>query len=115
MSPPRRSLFIASLGNPPPKYHRTLHSAGHILLRALASHLDSGPFAPCPALHSNLVAEAETPSGMRLTLWQSPTLMNVSGPTLVKGYQAWLAREMLTFPSPPPRQWQAGRLIVIHD
>src|ERR1700761_3243419 len=39
--PPMRSvrLLIASLGNPPP-YHSTRHSAGHIVLKHLARHLD---------------------------------------------------------------------------
>jgi PTH1 family peptidyl-tRNA hydrolase len=42
--------------------------------------------------------------------------MNVSGPTLVKAYKAWLAREGLTFPSPSsPSQCEVGRLFVIHD
>jgi PTH1 family peptidyl-tRNA hydrolase len=41
--------------------------------------------------------------------------MNVSGPTLVKAYKAWLAREGLTFLSPSPSQRQVGRLFIIHD
>ncbi|WEW58249.1 peptidyl-tRNA hydrolase [Emydomyces testavorans] len=88
------SLFVASLGNPPPKYHKTLHSAGHILLRALADSLHASPFTPSPHLNSGLTTEAYLPrSQTKLTLWQSPTLMNVSGPTLVGAYKTWLARE----------------------
>src|SRR5271156_4710732 len=41
MSRPVR-LLIASLGNPAP-YHSTRHSAGHVLLRALATHLNFPP------------------------------------------------------------------------
>ncbi|KAI1932608.1 hypothetical protein LOZ58_003778 [Ophidiomyces ophidiicola] len=88
------ALFVASLGNPPPKYQKTLHSAGHILVRALAEYLCANSFAPTPLLASGLTTEAYLPrSQTKLTLWQSPTLMNVSGPTLVRAYKSWLTRE----------------------
>src|SRR5215471_10536576 len=116
-------LFIASLGNPAPKYHKTRHSAGHILLCALASHLDAGSFTLSPTLSSGSVTNAYTPAtGTRLTLWQSPTLMNMSGPTLVRAYRSWLARE--GFSSPVATVGNSGasnaavrrsKSIVVHD
>ncbi|PGG98403.1 hypothetical protein GX51_06816 [Blastomyces parvus] len=98
-SPP---LFLASIGNPPPRWHKTLHSAGHILLRALAQHLDAplqpiSPYSlptnppprdhPGPYTSRTQLPHTRTP----LTLWQSPTLMNVSGPTLIRTYDKWCA------------------------
>ncbi|OAX82492.1 hypothetical protein ACJ72_03162 [Emergomyces africanus] len=97
-------LFLASIGNPPPRWHKTLHSAGHILLRALAHHLDApleplGPYSPPahppprdypgPYTARTQLPHTRTP----LTLWQSPTLMNVSGPTLVRTYEKWCAEK----------------------
>ncbi|KAL2368494.1 hypothetical protein BDBG_08519 [Blastomyces gilchristii SLH14081] len=95
-------LFLASIGNPPPRWHKTLHSAGHILLRALAQHLDA-PLQPIPpySLTSNppprdhpgpYTSRTQLPrTRTPLTLWQSPSLMNVSGPTLIRTYEKWRA------------------------
>ncbi|KAK2765938.1 aminoacyl-tRNA hydrolase [Arachnomyces sp. PD_36] len=95
--PPSTNLFIASLGNPPPKYHNTLHSAGHVLLHALSTHLSYTPFTKSRPLASGLVSEPSPSNHAQAdnhnhayTLWQSPTLMNVSGPTLLKAYRSWL-------------------------
>ncbi|EGC45118.1 conserved hypothetical protein [Histoplasma capsulatum var. duboisii H88] len=96
----RSPLFVASIGNPPPRWHKTLHSAGHILLRALAEHLDAplqpmAPYSlpanppprdyPGPFTSPTQLPSTHTP----LFLWQSPTLMNISGPTLVRAYEKW--------------------------
>ncbi|EAS35965.3 peptidyl-tRNA hydrolase [Coccidioides immitis RS] len=119
-------LFIASLGNPPPKYHKTLHSAGHIILRAVAEHLSANSFAPSPHLKGALATEAYLPrSQTRLTLWQSPTLMNISGPTMVRAYKSWLAREgadpvLPLAANTPGRKKNADHrpplsLILVHD
>ncbi|OJD10267.1 hypothetical protein AJ78_08661 [Emergomyces pasteurianus Ep9510] len=101
---PNQPLFLASIGNPPPRWHKTLHSAGHILLRALAHHLDAplqpmAPYSlpthppprdyPGPYTARTQLPHTRTP----LTLWQSPTLMNVSGPTLVRTYEKWCAEK----------------------
>ncbi|OJD23749.1 hypothetical protein ACJ73_04896 [Blastomyces percursus] len=95
-------LFLASIGNPPPRWHKTLHSAGHILLRALAQHLDAplqplAPYSlttnPPPRDHPGPYTSRTQLPGTRtpLTLWQSPSLMNVSGPTLIRTYDKWCA------------------------
>lgn len=98
------SLFIASIGNPAP-YEHTLHSAGHILLGALAAHLEAPTFAKDPGLADGLTSEARSRNSQqtRLTLWQSPSYMNESGPALVQAYKKWLARESLSPLIPPPR------------
>ena len=85
------SLFVASLGNPAP-YTETLHSAGHILLRALATTLQAPYFNLNPALGDGLTTEAtlRNEQRTRVTLWQSPSFMNESGPALVQAYRAWL-------------------------
>ncbi|PGH32835.1 PTH1 family peptidyl-tRNA hydrolase [[Emmonsia] crescens] len=99
---PNPPLFLASIGNPPPRWHKTLHSAGHILLRALAQHLDaplqpmapySLPAHPPPRDHPGpYTARTQLPhTRTPLTLWQSPSLMNVSGPTLIRTYEKWCA------------------------
>lgn len=73
MAQPRRLLFIASIGNMGP-YRRTRHSAGHLLLDAIA-----------PLLRARLA-----PS---YTTWYSPSFMNESGPKLVRQLQRWLAAQ----------------------
>lgn len=85
------SLFVASLGNPAP-YHETLHSAGHILLNALRTTLNAPEFTANKYLASGLTTEARLrdEDKTRITLWQSPSFMNVSGPTVLQAYRAWL-------------------------
>ncbi|KAJ6123575.1 Peptidyl-tRNA hydrolase [Penicillium samsonianum] len=69
---PRRLLFIASIGNPAP-YHNTRHSAGHLLLDALK-----------PILELTLPN-----TGIYHETWASPTLMNITGPKLVRRLEQW--------------------------
>ncbi|KAF3479778.1 uncharacterized protein GIQ15_06754 [Arthroderma uncinatum] len=98
------SFFIASIGNPGPTYYNTLHSAGHILLRSFAELMNAGPFSPDPSLSNGLTAETYLPKTQsRLTLWQSPSYMNTSGPSLARAYKSWLARENIVpdIPVPP--------------
>ncbi|KAK2880183.1 hypothetical protein FQN49_000476 [Arthroderma sp. PD_2] len=98
------AFFIASIGNPGQTYYNTLHSAGHILLRSFAELMNAGPFSPDPYLSNGLTTETYLPKTQtRLTLWQSPTYMNTSGPSLAKAYKSWLARENIApgIPVPP--------------
>ncbi|ODH13533.1 hypothetical protein ACO22_07160 [Paracoccidioides brasiliensis] len=124
---PTPPLFLASIGNPPPRWHKTLHSAGHILLRILSQHLKaplqplspySIPSHPPPRDYPGpYTARAQLPnSDTHLTLWQSPTVMNVSGPTLVRAYEKCITN--------PDRQKDNARdesnpiplnLILLHD
>jgi PTH1 family peptidyl-tRNA hydrolase len=110
------SLFVASLGNPAP-YHQTLHSAGHILLRALGAYLQ----CPIPkadrelgkafVTHGRLANEQRT----NVTLWESPSVMNVSGPPLLAAYRAWLKREGISSPVIPPQPNPNGRPLEGRD
>lgn len=99
----RRPLFIASLGNPPPTYRNTLHSAGHTLLSSLQNHLAYPPFAKSRAHSNGLLSSRD-----HLTLWQSPTLMNVSGPAVAKAWKAFLQ-------DLPNEERTEAKLIVVHD
>ena len=100
----RRPLFVASIGNPPPAYTNTLHSAGHTLLNSLRESLAYPPFSKNRALASGLCS-----SGDEYTLWQSPSLMNVSGKSVASAWKSWLR----TLPSNEDRN--VARLVVVHD
>lgn len=103
------SLLIASLGNPPP-YHSTRHSAAHIILKHLQASLNLPPFTqksrPYGGGHVSVGADIGRPE---VTLWQSPSLMNVSGPPLLK---AW--KNFINVQSASPNDPITG-LIVLHD
>ncbi|KAJ5320560.1 hypothetical protein PENANT_c033G05584 [Penicillium antarcticum] len=66
-----RLLFIASIGNKAP-LRRTRHSAGHLLLDAVAPLLPKS--LPDTDFHQT---------------WYSPTYMNVTGPKLVRALEQW--------------------------
>lgn len=105
MSKPVR-LLVASLGNPPP-YHSTRHSAGHILLRSLASSLSFPALTKSRDYAGGLVAvDYERPE---FTLWQSPSLMNISGASLLK---AWKQFDALY--SNGSQETTTG-LVILHD
>jgi PTH1 family peptidyl-tRNA hydrolase len=100
MAQPIRVL-VCSIGNPG-KYMGTLHSAGHTVLNALLPLLSSnGSFAKSRSYASGIVS-----SGPIYTLWQSPTLMNVSGPAVSAAWRTFL-RENHNDPN--------TRLVVVHD
>ncbi|KAL9105343.1 MAG: hypothetical protein Q9227_009463 [Pyrenula ochraceoflavens] len=83
MRPPSRARFlIASLGNPGP-LATTRHSAGHILLGALASALD----IPLPDRSSTTTTSFNVP---QYTLYRSNSLMNVSGRPLLSTYKQFI-------------------------
>ncbi|OAP61467.1 hypothetical protein AYL99_03670 [Fonsecaea erecta] len=106
---PMRSvrLLIASLGNPPP-YHSTRHSAGHILLKHLASHLRLPPLAKSKLLGSGLVSSGADVGRDEYTLWQSGSMMNVSGQGTLK---AWKQFNNLY----PASDDTVTALVVLHD
>ncbi|CAI7642648.1 unnamed protein product [Penicillium glandicola] len=106
---PRRLLFIASIGNPAP-YHNTRHSAGHLLLDALK-----------PLLESTLPN-----TGLYHETWQSPSLMNVTGPKLVRRLEQWASERATRLEriaslaatrssSPLPQSTYPTTLIILHD
>ncbi|KAF4302758.1 Peptidyl-tRNA hydrolase [Botryosphaeria dothidea] len=121
-------LFVASIGNPPPSYAHTLHSAGHTLLDAVR---DLRAFPPWQKdrLYANGLVSRQAEAGVNKnfswtlgllgkgsagknevvegeenwTLWQSPSLMNVSGKALAQAFGKW------------KRQHGEGQLVVVHD
>ncbi|KAF6241673.1 hypothetical protein HO173_000384 [Letharia columbiana] len=99
----RRPLLVASLGNPPPLYKNTLHSAGHTLLSSLQQYLSYPPFAKSRPHGNGLFS-----SGNDITLWQSPTLMNVSGPAVATAWKTFL-RDL------PNEDRTRAKLVVVHD
>ena len=99
-------LLICSLGNPGPRYAKTLHSAGHTVLQKLAEQLGLGGFRRERGLGNGHVARTSNgPDGRDWTLWQSTSLMNESGPGVRAAWKTW-------------SQGQTdgeGRLVVVHD
>ncbi|KAH7059092.1 hypothetical protein B0J12DRAFT_382767 [Macrophomina phaseolina] len=123
-------LFVASIGNPPPTYAHTLHSAGHTLLEAVR---DLRAFPPWQKdrLYANGLVSRQAEAGVSRnfswtlgllggkkangpgerdlegeedwTLWQSPSLMNVSGKALAQAFGRW------------KRVHAEGQLVVVHD
>lgn len=85
-------LLLASLGNPPP-YQNTLHSIANVILRTL----------PATVL-----------SRSGITLFQSPSFMNASGPPIVSAYNAYVKAS----PLPSNRRLLPHRdlrLVILHD
>ena len=95
-------LLVASLGNPAP-YTNTLHSAGHVLIAALAAHLSYPPF-----VRSKGVSGGLTSRGQDALLWQSPALMNVSGPAVNAAWRNFKKELDIDLKN-------VARLVVIHD
>ena len=95
-------LLIASLGNPAP-YSNTFHSAGHALINALRENLSYPPFSRDRNFGNGLVS-----SGSNYTLWQSPSLMNISGKSVAAAYKGFL-RDL------PSDERSTAKLVVIHD
>ncbi|KAF9733520.1 hypothetical protein PMIN06_002758 [Paraphaeosphaeria minitans] len=118
-------LLVCSLGNPGPVYAHTLHSAGHTITAHVAAVKSYQPFSPGlsgrVARPDNTTYSFGPLQGFRKTnakevgpgeddwtLWQSTSLMNVSGKPL--------ARAFATFSSELSRQGRGlGRLVVVHD
>lgn len=83
-------LFVASLGNPAP-YQSSRHSAGHVLLRALQSHLQLPPLKKSKPYAGGLVSAGADVGRPEYTLWQCPGYMNESGKYLLKAYKQFAA------------------------
>ena len=96
-----RPLFIASIGNPSPTYTNTLHSAGHTVLNYLRNWLQTPPFEKS---RSGLLSTSP-----EYTLWQSPSLMNISGKPVSTAWRTFLS-SLST-----PEAKRAARLVVVHD
>ena len=107
--PPMRSvrLLVASLGNPPP-YHSTRHSAGHIILKNLARHLSLPALTKSKLLGSGLVSAGDDVGRSEYTLWQSASLMNISGQGTLKAWKAFTNLH-------PKSDDTVTALVVLHD
>ncbi|KAF1998906.1 peptidyl-tRNA hydrolase [Amniculicola lignicola CBS 123094] len=125
MPPNPLPLLICSLGNPGPQYANTLHSAGHTVLKTIQTRAGFRPFTPSL---SGLVSRPDTtsrtlswtgiikkegqnrelmPHEDDFTLWQSTSLMNISGANVKK---AWAK-----FASDQRAKGVEGRLVIVHD
>ncbi|KAJ9618000.1 hypothetical protein H2204_013230 [Knufia peltigerae] len=108
--PPARQvrLLIASIGNPPP-YHTTRHSAGHLVLKSLSTHMSLPPLSRSKVLGTGSVSLGSDRGVPEYTLWQSASMMNVSGTGTLKawkqfnGLNAGASPDILT------------ALVVLHD
>lgn len=115
MSYPR--IVLISLGNPAP-YVNTLHSAGHHALTALRPLLapSQPPFTSERHASKSVLASV----GPRYALFQSPSLMNISGRWVSRAYRdlnsRWTMSDDAASPSqpatapPPPLS-----LLLVHD
>lgn len=99
-------LLVASVGNPKP-YHSTRHSAGHHLLQALQSRLG---FPPLIKSKTGLASFGNDVGQPQFTLWQSTSLMNVSGKNLL---QAW--KNFVSQASVGGGEDAVTALVVLHD
>lgn len=108
-----RRLFIASIGNPGSAYKNTLHSAGHILISALQQRIGYPAFEKSRYLEKGLVSGD---TGIHnFLLWQSPTLMNVSGGAVAKAYSKWKAELRTSTPGLDSASNPSTTLILLHD
>lgn len=99
-------LLICSVGNPGSAYANTLHSAGHTVLKSLAERLGFSPWSKERTLGNGLVSRPAFPMGESdWTLWQSTSLMNISGSGVRSAYTQWSKG----------LQGGEGRLVVVHD
>jgi PTH1 family peptidyl-tRNA hydrolase len=92
-------LLVCSIGNPSPYLH-TLHSAGHTVLTSLAASLSHPPFQKSRAYGNGLLSP-----GPVYTLWQSSSLMNISGSGVAAAWRQFLKDD----------GGAEARLVVVHD
>lgn len=98
-------LLICSVGNPGSTYANTLHSAGHTVLKKLSERLEFQPYQKSRPHGSGLVSKPLAPSDADWTLWQSTSLMNVSGKGVKAAHNTWSQDK-------PAGE---GRLVIVHD
>lgn len=98
MSIPTR-LLVCSIGNPGP-YLNTLHSAGHTVLNSLAASLSYSSFQKSRAYGNGLLSD-----GADFTLWQSTSLMNISGAGVAAAWRQFQKEG----------RGEEAKLVVVHD
>ncbi|KAK7928047.1 hypothetical protein PG985_005045 [Apiospora marii] len=104
------SVFIVSLGNPPP-HDQSRHSAGHILLKALQSHLGFPAFRRSKPFANGLVSEGKVADHVNIMLWQCPSPMNGSGEAVAKAYRQFVSSSAAA--AAQNDGWPT--LVVLHD
>ncbi|KAF4635411.1 hypothetical protein G7Y89_g2689 [Cudoniella acicularis] len=92
-------LLVCSIGNPAP-YTNTLHSAGHTVLSSLANSLAYPSFQKSSKYGNGMLSE-----GSEYTLWQSRSLMNVSGAGVSAAWRQFQKES----------RGEEARLVVVHD
>ncbi|KAK3308411.1 peptidyl-tRNA hydrolase [Chaetomium strumarium] len=102
--PDLKRIIIVSLGNPG-RALDTYHSAGHQVLELLPLQLGRQH----PSFDNMRIAKKTTRCsiGQRYSLFQSPTVMNVSGPWVSKAYHEHLAEQKL-------KPGEVG-FVLVHD
>lgn len=83
-----KHLLVCSIGNPAP-YDNTLHSAGHVVLSALANML-SYKFEKTRGQNGSHVS-----IGQDYVLWRSGSYMNVSGPAVAKAWKFYGGKKLV--------------------
>jgi PTH1 family peptidyl-tRNA hydrolase len=95
-------LLICSVGNPGSIYANTLHSAGHTVLKKLSERLEFQPYQKSRPHGSGLVSTGDSD----WMLWQSTSLMNVSGKGVKAAHNTWSQAQPAD---------SEGRLVIVHD
>lgn len=111
-------LLICSIGNPGKQYANTLHSAGHLVAKKLQERLDFTPWQKSKRHGNGLIScPMNAPTGDRdsdWTLWQSTSLMNISGKGVKGAHDNW-AREKFSGESAEDKEEARGKLVIVHD
>jgi PTH1 family peptidyl-tRNA hydrolase len=95
-------LLICSVGNPGSTYANTLHSAGHTVLKKLSERLDFQPYQKSRPHGSGLISTGDSD----WMLWQSTSLMNISGKGVKAAHNTWAQDKAAGF---------EGKLVIVHD
>lgn len=98
-------LLICSVGNPGSTFSNTLHSAGHTVMKKLSERLEFQPYQKSRPLGNGLVSKPLAPTDSDWTLWQSTSLMNVSGKGVKTAHNTWSQDK-------PDGE---GKLVIVHD
>jgi PTH1 family peptidyl-tRNA hydrolase len=115
-------LLICSIGNPGKQYANTLHSAGHLVAKKLQERLDFAPWQKSKRHGNGLVSSPmSTPTddgSSDWTLWQSTSLMNISGKGVKGAHDTW-AKEKLSGDNAEGKEagggGRGGKLVIVHD
>ncbi|KAI5849526.1 peptidyl-tRNA hydrolase [Morchella snyderi] len=99
-----RKVLVCSIGNPG-AYLTTRHSAGHTITTHLRDTLGHGPFHKSKPHSGDLATHDADPT---YTLWQSRSLMNVSGAGVQRAWRTFLA-------GLDAAERDRAVLVVVHD